>query len=705
MKQLLTKKLLLLGLITFSISGVILAQTQSPNSEFDLEAQALTTWTLRGTTIVTNGLGNNKVFNGATYNIISSAGQTLTLDTEFARIGATGNASNSARLVTITFPANGQPWNADTKPITSIEVTTKSAGSNTTASNNNTNSYQLNLDGTNAYNPALTFGGGNPNLASTFLFSDFSGVSPNFFNKTFSLNFDFKETFGFIDNIKVVYGVTRIPTSLVVTSSPTKTTYFPGEAFDPAGLAVRAIFNNDQGDFVDNYVNYDLLIPSGLLCQTTSSITVRDKSDTNITTNIPIVVSGGGYYAGLATNQGTILLANPRISIRQGEPFNASPIIVYGYLSCLSSGSPAKLLTERLTYDATGARGFKVTYQDGTPLTQGTTLNTPGTFTIKAIYSGTQAPNPDVALLPSPVFELTLSLEVVGLEDPVINETPLSETTFIGPSTNGYVETTIGGIDWHLVVESSISGTTVSYDETRGTKISGANKIQLISDPYNYLGDALIKSATFTLSTANLISPATLKLLVGRSYSQDVYSLSNGLTNVDRSFDQFPDAFNLPEALVGNAYGHLNLEVTNLEGGDFFLNIINVESLYNIDLFRAVQYAAFLREYATCDVEPTDVTDIENYYQTIFGNNYNPYLSTYYIYDRSSLDFEGNPFADTVSITDKYQYITNTTLPTQPLNSMQFIQSPQGQQFMLILGTFLISAFGYIWLKKRSRLA
>ena len=486
-----------------------------------------------------------------------------------------------------------------------------------------------------------------------------------------SMGFGATATYGFISAIEIAYGLGRVPTALTVATPPNKTQYLPGETFNTTGMSITATFATSPTT-VTNFTEYGLIPPAGL-CQSINSMVIFALGDPNIKTSTPIAVTGGGFYAGLNQTRG-IAVSPSKVIYRVGETFDPTTIDVYGYLACLSTGGALQI--ERLNYDATGSRGFKVMNAAKTvDYTGSTTFNVADNISVVAMFTGTRGTNPDPdgtlsfdgvsgVMSGTPSVEISFTIEVQAADAEVTNTASTSSSTFSGATAAAPSTSIIGGINWYLFLTNRPSLTAgVGFESSgsaRGTSFLNSSAVRLISDPYNFYGDVLIKSVDLTLSTAS--TSATVSLKVGNSNASSNASVSSSTTNNTYTFNNFGDDFNLGSAnRIGYGYGHITIDITGLSD-TCYIKTITVDSYSLPNPRRTVSFGTIIRVIDSCSVTLKEQTEMKEAYDALPAQAKSDYLAYTQLYDKTSLDQASGKFTATVTALNKYLYVQGATV-------------------------------------------
>ena len=656
------KKTLLVSTLVFASAITFFVGSSEP-SEFQADASTSTLWSIDGSSLSTNGSGTGKTHSSATYNFTKANGSTvsaLSLDGSSLKMG-NGQAQNKPSVVVFEFGGTGQPWTPSDKDMASISIYVA-------ASKPSGTSIAVTFDTTNTASPTGTVAPFSLQL-SKYTFAIPTGKE----NTSFKITVDYAASalYGWVSAIEVAYGLGRTPTALSVATPPTKTQYLPGESFNTAGMSITATFSTSPTT-VTNYTEYGLIPPTGL-CQSNNSMTIYALGDSNIKTSTPIAVTGGGFYAGLNQTRGLAGLSPKQVTYRVGETFDPTTIDVYGYLACLSTGGA--LQVERLNYDATGSLGFKIMNAAKTVnYTTSTVFSTAQTISAVASFTGTPGSNPDPeatlsfdgvsGVMGSISMDVTFNLVVLAADAEVTNTASTSSNTFSGATASAPSTSIIGGINWHLFLTNRPSLTAgVGFESSgsaRGTSFLNSSSVRLISDPYNYYGDILVKSVTVTLSTASTTASVALK--VGNSNASSTASVSSSTTNQTYTFSTFGDDFNLGSAnRVGYGYGHITMDITGLSD-TCYIKTITVDSYSLPNPRRAVSFGTILRVIDSCNVTLKEQTEMEEAYDALPAQAKDDYLAYTQLYDKTSLDQASGKFTATVTALNKYLFVQGATV-------------------------------------------
>ncbi len=435
-------------------------------------------------------------------------------------------------------------------------------------------------------------------------------------------------------------------------------------------MSITATFSTSPTT-VTNYTEYGLIPPTGL-CQSNNSMTIYALGDPNIKTSTPIAVTGGGFYAGLNQTRGLAGISPKKVTYRVGETFDPTTIDVYGYLACLSTGGA--LQVERLNYDVDGTRGFKIMNAAKTiSYTTSTVFNTAQTINAVATFTGTAGSNPDPeatlsfdgvsGVMGSLSMDVTFTLEVLATEAEVTNTASTSSTTFSGATAAAASSSVIGGINWYLFLVNRGGSAGVGFESSgsaRGTSFLNTSSVRLISDPYNYYGDILVKSVAVTLSTAS--TSATVALKLGNSNASSTASVNSSTTNQTYTFNTFGDDFNLGSAnRVGYGYGHITIDITGLSD-TCYIKTITVDSYSLPNPRRAVSFGTIIRVIDSCNVTLKEQTEMKAAYDALPAQTRTDYLAYTQLYDKTSLDQASGKFTATVTALNKYLFVQGATV-------------------------------------------
>ena len=688
-------------------------------------------------------LGSGKTFGispDVTYSISSTSATTISTTTinsvTYAQIGV-ANANAKAGVISLSFSGN-QPWSDAAKRIDNVSIFTYLSGSGNTPG-----TFSSSLASVTGVEAPLTNTYPTTTTAPTYPIS-YSFPSNIQFRGDFSFSLDSNgATSAYFEKISITYSdvvITRVPTSLEITTPPSKVSYLPGEVFSTSGMVVKANFATAPLEEL-NFTDYTVLpinVLSNLeVCNTATFIRIAANEDNNVFVDQDINVSGGGFYSGLNLTRGFASLgssaATRKFPLRVGDAFDPSLLDVFGYLACLSDGA---IQTERLFYQESpagqfplGYRGFKVlNAAKTTPLPIGTTFESSGPLNAFIVYEGVQGPNPNssgtlsydgvsgVLATANVTFEIEFTIDVLAADADVPNTATTSPNTFIGANENNPVESLIGGINWTVFLTSRAAGTGIIFEttgDTRGTGFVNASSVTLISKPYNFYGDVLVKSLALSLSTTNTTASISVRVGSSSTVTGTLSATSNQL-KTPFTFSEFNDTnFGLTSiGKNGYAYGHIIIEITGLID-TVYINEITVESNTNQNVRNAIQFATYLQDIETCDVTNDDISFMTSFYQNIRIQDENealianPYLVNVLIFDKESLNRVGSKYDAFVSAENKYQYITlNGPFPPAPQPSNPFTitfsnQGVEGITLLTLLPLFIsLVGFGLLIRKK-----
>lgn len=183
-----------------------------------------------------------------------------------------------------------------------------------------------------------------------------------------------------------------ITSGVAVTTQPTKTTYYIGEAFDPTGMVVTATFADDTTENVTN----DCTFSPASISKDTTAITVNyQRAGIQKTTSVPVTVR--------VLSSIEITTPPSRTSYFSGENFSTAGMVVTAYYTDDSSAA-----VSGYTYSPTGALAagnntITISYSEGgvtktttqaiTVTTISSTLNSNSWATIKAVSDAGQGDN------------------------------------------------------------------------------------------------------------------------------------------------------------------------------------------------------------------------------------------------------------------------------------------------------------------------
>lgn len=183
-----------------------------------------------------------------------------------------------------------------------------------------------------------------------------------------------------------------ITSGIAVTTQPTKTTYFIGEAFDPAGMVVTATFEDDTTENVTE----DCTFSPDTMAEGTQSVTVTyQRAGVQKTTTVAVAVRTLDHIA--------VTTAPTKTAYNYGETFNPAGMVVTAYYTDDTSRA-----VTGYTYSPTGALAagnntITVSYSEGgvtrtdtqaiTVTTISNTLNSNSWATIKAVSDAGQGDN------------------------------------------------------------------------------------------------------------------------------------------------------------------------------------------------------------------------------------------------------------------------------------------------------------------------
>jgi hypothetical protein len=260
-------------------------------------------------------------------------------------------------------------------------------------------------------------------------------------------------------------------------------------------------------------------------------------------------------------------------------------------------------------------------------------------------------------------MDVTFTLEVLATEAEVTNTASTSSTTFSGATAAAASSSVIGGINWYLFLVNRAGSAGVGFESSgsaRGTSFLNTSSVRLISDPYNYYGDILVKSVAVTLSTAS--TSATVALKVGNSNASSTASVSSSTTNQTYTFNTFGDDFNLGSAnRVGYGYGHITIDITGLSD-TCYIKTITVDSYSLPNPRRAVSFGTIIRVIDSCNVTLKEQTEMNEAYDALPAQTRTDYLAYTQLYDKTSLDQASGKFTATVTALNKYLFVQGATV-------------------------------------------
>lgn len=152
-----------------------------------------------------------------------------------------------------------------------------------------------------------------------------------------------------------------ITSGIAVTTQPTKTTYFIGEAFDPAGMVVTATFEDDTTENVTE----DCTFSPDTMAEGTQSVTVTyQRAGIQKTTTVAVAVRTLDHIA--------VTTAPTKTAYNYGETFNPAGMVVTAYYTDDTSRA-----VTGYTYSPTGALAMNnttitISYSEGSVTEQTT---------------------------------------------------------------------------------------------------------------------------------------------------------------------------------------------------------------------------------------------------------------------------------------------------------------------------------------------
>ena len=152
-----------------------------------------------------------------------------------------------------------------------------------------------------------------------------------------------------------------ITSGIAVTTQPTKTTYFIGEAFDPAGMVVTATFEDDTTENVTE----DCTFSPDTMAEGTQSVTVTyQRAGVQKTTTVAVAVRTLDHIA--------VTTAPTKTAYNYGETFNPAGMVVTAYYTDDTSRA-----VTGYTYSPTGALAMNnttitISYSEGSVTEQTT---------------------------------------------------------------------------------------------------------------------------------------------------------------------------------------------------------------------------------------------------------------------------------------------------------------------------------------------
>ena len=183
-----------------------------------------------------------------------------------------------------------------------------------------------------------------------------------------------------------------ITSGIAVTTQPTKTTYFIGEAFDPTGMVVTATFADDTTADVTE----DCTFSPETMAEGTQSVTVTyQRAGVQKTTTVAVAVRTLDHIA--------VTTAPTKTAYNYGETFNPAGMVVTAHYNDGSSAAVTGYTYSPTGALATGNTTITVSYAEGgvtktdtqaiTVTAISNTLNSNSWATIKAVSDAGQGAN------------------------------------------------------------------------------------------------------------------------------------------------------------------------------------------------------------------------------------------------------------------------------------------------------------------------
>lgn len=183
-----------------------------------------------------------------------------------------------------------------------------------------------------------------------------------------------------------------ITSGIAVTTQPTKTTYFIGEAFDPAGMVVTATFEDDTTENVTE----DCTFSPDTMAEGTQSVTVTyQRAGVQKTTTVAVAVRTLDHIA--------VTTPPTKTAYFSGETFNPAGMVVTAHYNDGSSAAVSGYTYSPSGALAAGNNTITVSYSEGgvtktdtqaiTVTTISNTLNSNSWATIKAVSDAGQGDN------------------------------------------------------------------------------------------------------------------------------------------------------------------------------------------------------------------------------------------------------------------------------------------------------------------------
>ena len=184
-----------------------------------------------------------------------------------------------------------------------------------------------------------------------------------------------------------------ITSGIAVTTQPTKTTYFIGEAFDPAGMVVTAYYTDDTSRAVTGYT----YSPTGALAMNNTTITIS-YSEGSVTEQTTQAVTVSKVLDSIE-----ITTPPTKTAYFSGETFNPAGMVVTAHYNDGSSAAVSGYTYSPSGALAAGNNTITVSYSEGgvtktdtqaiTVTTISNTLNSNSWATIKAVSDAGQGDN------------------------------------------------------------------------------------------------------------------------------------------------------------------------------------------------------------------------------------------------------------------------------------------------------------------------
>lgn len=550
-------------------------------------------------TIYSGGTNNKTVQLSATVLPSKATDKTLTWQsnaTGVATVSSSGLVTAvSAGSATITATANDGSGQYDTAAITVVAKALNSISVTGTPSKTSYNSGES-FDPTGITITATYNNGDTANVATGDATYSPDPLTPS--DTQVTVNWGGKST--------VITGITVSSVSLssiAVTGTPNKTSYYVGDTFDPTGVTIRAYYS-DSSNVVLSYE--DCTFDPTPLTVGTTSITVSYSSKTTSISGITV--------SAITLNSISIKTAATKTNFKLGETFSSSGLVINANYNNGTVEKTSGFSVTGVNTMVLGAQTATVTFESKTVTyavdvtnqgaNAGQYVNNPGVY--NALYTG------------SGMWTTTAADFGMGTSYATYSESLLSETDSAG-GNNWTLSTAMVGT-WGTGTTSTITGANLGVNSQTlqpvPAYISGMSGYSTLP---NYNGGALYIGMNFNVTNAAKFSMKFITEKVMDAYV--VYSTNSGssysiLGSVQETTVSDGETWNEISYAGESSLGSF------VRFGVLLLNSAKSKIRCRVGDIGVYSYTPGSQEWVSGDFTPLQqATSFANYVMTGIGNN------------------------------------------------------------------------------------